>query len=626
MRDYKETKRGFRIVPRRDFDLKHVKGDIARSTCPDCSEDRGHPGDPSVRINLKTGLGKCFHCGRKYILEEKVRTYHERTRPKKKHDYLRPQCDDLLVLHTEQIIRYLAGRGLDDEELLRRMHVMEARRSFKGVEFPCIAFPSYDGDVIVNCMYRTTDKRLLQERDCELIPWNIDAALGQTELFITEGRMDALSLAHSGYDNVVSVANGSHSEMQMFDRFRYSHLDPLQTIYIAGDDDTEGMKLREALSQYFGESRCRIVRWEWPEGDGFRDAKDANECLMKGGKEAVRYCVEHAHDCPIRGEISLSSVEERVDDIRANGLPEGKTVGLYDLDENLKFLLGQFIVLTGSPGTGKSTFADFLAVRLLTRYGWKCAMYSPEKRPVQNHYAELEAKLLGYNIHDRTNILDSTHQRCKEYMQKNIFHIGGDIRNDLDTILHVAKEMQTKYGIRLLLIDPFAYIDLSHESGVTDYEKINENIKSLAKFASDNEICTILVAHPRKPVLLSSGKMAMPSLYDISGSSMFYNLCDTGVVLHKDEVIDRVVVYVEKVRDQPRMGRIGHGAICFDAESGRYNISHEEKVPGGVSRYIDYTINHKIWIPDIDGLDQELDFSSENPFSDDNPLSDELPF
>ena len=64
MQNYEETKRGFRIVPKSDFDFRQIRGDIARSTCPDCREERGHPSDPSVRMNLKTGLGKCFHCGR----------------------------------------------------------------------------------------------------------------------------------------------------------------------------------------------------------------------------------------------------------------------------------------------------------------------------------------------------------------------------------------------------------------------------------------------------------------------------------------------------------------------------------------------------------------------------------
>ena len=612
MKEYKETKRGFLIVPKADFDLKHIKGDIARSTCPACRDERGHPGDTSVKLNLKTGIGKCFHCGSKFILKEKFRTYNDRSRPVHKHDYKLPKCDDLKILHSPDIIAYLKSRKLDDEDLMMRMHVMEGVRNFKGLDFACMAFPAYDGKVAVNCMYRTVDKRLLQDSDCELIPWNIDAALGQTELFITEGRMDALSIAHCGYENVISVANGSNFEVCNFDRFKYSHLDNLKTIYIAGDMDTPGQKLRKNLALYFGESRCKIVEWSWPVGKEMDEVNDANECLIEGGKEAVKYCIDNAVDCPLSGVVTLTDVEDGMDDIRDNGLPDGKAIGLYELDNNMRFLEGQFIVLTGSPGTGKSTFADFIAVRLLVRFGWKCAVFSPEKRPIQEHYTEYASKLLGYNVHDKVNVHDGAYDRCKRYMDSNIFHIGGDIKKDMPTILHTAEQLIIKEDIKLLLIDPFAYIDLSHESGVTDYEKINENIRMLAEFATDKCICVILVAHPRKPVLLSSGKMAMPTLYDISGSSMFYNLCDTGIIMHKDDSINRIVVYVDKIRSQPRMGTVGHAAICFDPESGRYNICHADTSDAKMVRYIDYTINHKNWVPRTDAEQGTFNFEDDD--------------
>ena len=75
MKEYQETKRGYLLVPRHDFDFRQIHGDIARSTCPVCSENRAHPGDPSVRMNMKTGIGKCFHCGRQFLIKEQVRHY-----------------------------------------------------------------------------------------------------------------------------------------------------------------------------------------------------------------------------------------------------------------------------------------------------------------------------------------------------------------------------------------------------------------------------------------------------------------------------------------------------------------------------------------------------------------------
>ena len=106
--------------------------------------------------------------------------------------------------------------------------------------------------------------------------------------------------------------------------------------------------------------------------------------------------------------------------------------------------------------------------------------------------------------------------------------------------------------------------------------------------------------------------MAMPTLYDISGSSMFYNLCDTGIIMHKDDSINRIVVYVDKIRSQPRMGTVGHAAICFDPESGRYNICHADTSDAKMVRYIDYTINHKNWVPRTDAEQGTFNFEDDD--------------
>ena len=105
MPDYQETKRGYLIVPRHDFDFRHASGDIARSPCPSCSDNREHPGDPSVRMNLKTGIGKCFHCGRQFLIKEQMRPYLRQSGPSASRSYKLPKGDDLnlLVIHSDDV-------------------------------------------------------------------------------------------------------------------------------------------------------------------------------------------------------------------------------------------------------------------------------------------------------------------------------------------------------------------------------------------------------------------------------------------------------------------------------------------------------------------------------------------
>lgn len=604
MNEYEETKRGFRIVPKADFDFRQIRGDIARSTCPDCREQRGHPGDPSVRMNLRTGLGKCFHCGRRYILREKLKSYDRHSGPVHPHNYKLPKCDDLTILHTPELIGYMAGRGLTDEDLLTRMHVMEAKRSGK----PFLAFPSYDGRVVVNCMYRSIDKELLQEPGCEMIPWNIDAAIGQTELFITEGRIDALSLAQCGHENVISVANGSNFEMKNFDRFRYSHLDQIETVYIAGDNDTAGRKLRDNLAGYFGEHRCRIVEWEWLSEEGHMQAKDANECLTAGGREAVEYCIRHAAECPIDGEVTAKDQFDELDGLRQNGLPKAEKINLGEFDRYVMFQTSRLYILTGLPGTGKSTFADFLAVKLLIQSHWRCAIFSPEKFPVGLHYMEIAEKIMGKKF-DNPRLSDREYELCKNFMNENVFHISGEGKTDIASLLHTAEQQIIAHGVKMLVLDPFNYIDLGSDSGMTDTQKISRILITVVQFARAMDICVLVIAHPRKPGYDSRGRMIPVTLFDIFGSSDFNNKCDVGIVLERDREEDIIQVRVEKVRFA-MLGKTGVVPLHYEPDTGRYGNARYDT---SSSKYLKFDIGRESWLPGVDGVQQSIDFESPEP-------------
>ena len=72
-------------------------------------------------------------------------------------------------------------------------------------EWDALAFTFREGNKVVNIQYKTTSKQFAMENDCEIIPWNIDACIGQESIIITEGMMDALALMEIGYDNGIDI-------------------------------------------------------------------------------------------------------------------------------------------------------------------------------------------------------------------------------------------------------------------------------------------------------------------------------------------------------------------------------------------------------------------------------------
>ena len=64
----------------------------------------------------------------------------------------------------------------------------------------------------------------------------------------------------------------------------------------------------------------------------------------------------------------------------------------------------------------------------------------------------------------------------------------------------------------------------------------------------------------------------MPTPYDISGSSHFFNRADMILVIHRSKAntFDRVIVDVQKVRFSPQYGKIGVVFFDFDVPTSCY--------------------------------------------------------
>ena len=219
------TPTGYYIVPIDRLDIKHSRTDengtatIVRCTCPDCSDSRkrAHQNEPCVRLDMTTGLGKCYNCGFHFIVSTKVKAFGKH-QPVRKENWKLPRTDHLKRLDAVAI-DYLTKRGIQPQTA-KKAGVCSARHIIGGTERDCLAFTFREGTKVVNIQYKTTDKLFAMEPDCEIIPWNIDACIGQESIIITEGMMDALALMELGYDNVISVSNGADTELRTFNRFR----------------------------------------------------------------------------------------------------------------------------------------------------------------------------------------------------------------------------------------------------------------------------------------------------------------------------------------------------------------------------------------------------------------------
>ena len=76
LKEWQQISTGYFIVPNEKLHIVSKRTDengtvtIARCTCPDCSDSRkaDHIDQACVRLDMSTGLGKCYNCGFRFIL------------------------------------------------------------------------------------------------------------------------------------------------------------------------------------------------------------------------------------------------------------------------------------------------------------------------------------------------------------------------------------------------------------------------------------------------------------------------------------------------------------------------------------------------------------------------------
>lgn len=559
-----------------------------RFHCPVCGNEENHRRRCDAQFNQKMGVGHCFCCGSNFVLPNDwkpnyVPPARTERKPVTQDEKTREEIGKRVNLgdYPSDIMSYLTKRCLH-ADVMHLLGVGWAKLRYKYSTEPdtekyCLAFRYLEDGVLRNVQYKSLDKDFLMEAGCKLIPYNIDDALDADTIYLTEGMLDAATLVQCGYQGVVSLPNGTGTDMKTFDPYLKTHFEGKRIVY-AGDTDEPGVMKRNEVAQYFADYDFYYVEWSLSatnESNGNELPKDANDVLMMEGEDAVRRCVNFAKPMPIVGVATIDDQMEAFLELAENGVPRFPGIKLFGFTHMVHFEPGRVMIISGYPGSGKSTFADNIVIRLAVEQKWRAAIFSPEKYPMSLHYFELGQILMGRAMSSK-ELTRQAVQRGINFLRENIFHISED-KSDISDILAVAARLVRQKDIRVLLIDPFNYVDLPMIPGANDTQKISVVLKQIVEFAHAHKVLVIVVAHPKKPQSEGGrgGQQFNPSLYDIAGSADFYNKCDYGLILQREKPTDNTKaplltwVHVEKVRFR-HLGQIGRRAFGFDAVSGRF--------------------------------------------------------
>ncbi|MBQ0046818.1 MAG: toprim domain-containing protein [Prevotellaceae bacterium] len=468
----------------------------------------------------------------------------------------------------------------------------------------CISFNYFDRGGYINYKYRTIDKRFSLLFKGELIPYNIDSLIGKPVCYITEGEFDALTLIQCGYLETISVPNGAQKNLSWLDRFVETHFEDKKRIVLALDSDEKGIMLRNELIRRLDSERCQLVKWK-------ADCKDANEVLMRYGEDAVRECIKAACDIPLIGIQTANDVRDELQQLFEHGMQRGASVHMGEFDNLMTFETGRYMVVSGRPGDGKSEFIDELCLRLCLYHDWKIAYFSPENVPITYHLRKLCEKLTRYPFQESKRMTTQLFNACVHWLSENVCHIlpgygedgivygisesqkfgisetlnfntsenqkfrSSDIHptndsNTLDNILEIAHLAVARRGVRILVIDPLNRIEQDMQDGKSELQWYSHVNNTLSRFARRHKCLVILVAHPRKVNRANlDGKKRRVEMNDINGSADFGNKADYCLIVDRDDDLQVVTIFVDKVKFK-HLGTRGKCYLHYDKISGRY--------------------------------------------------------
>ncbi len=229
-------------------------------------------------------------------------------------------------------------------------------------------------------------------------------------------------------------------------------------------------------------------------------------------------------------------------------------VGWPELDEIFKFYPGQFVVVTGKAGQGKSTLILNMLTRLAFDAGIVSFLYVPENE---------------VNLREKMRLLWPRDDVSFEYLIRTKFIIQTSIRDEeqshtMGWVLSRAAAMVAAHKVEIVFIDPWNELDRAkpRDMLLTDY--IGECIMQIKDFCRSLGVTVILCAHPTKAVNENGGRL--PHLSDIEGSMAWYNKCDNGLIVVRDEGNTSRVISA-KVREIGA-GRLGQCYFKVDPATG----------------------------------------------------------
>lgn len=542
---------------------------IGKEACPTC-QAKGNDTSEDNLVRYADGHAYCYACG---LLEGVLNDFIKSTDALKMPKFVQPaslpfKAIGLNTCSTWGIVEELDKRGNTTDN---------------------IVYPYYNEQkVLVGIKYRnfetqrvTGEKDIFYDGELEIFGLHI-VSPAHTECIIWEGESDTLSgfqiNAHYAHFGIPGAQTGKKLMKRHSMFFRQ-----FKKVLICTHNDDEGENLRQDIVECLPQYMTYNV-YVPPE------FKDFNETLLKGkGQDCFRKMIQNAtlvsSEDLITGKKLKSAYLAYVADGKMLG---GFSTGFSVLDEMLGGGLhfGEFIILVGHTGRGKSTFVRDIAVNVLPelREGQKIMWVGTEMQPTAMLHKFVERKLgKRYTMRDGefTISIEKVDAALDDLCEEIIFYnnLGGDYQRIEDAIIAAIHQ----HDVSVVFLDVLC--DLSKD--FSDWKTASSICQRLVTLAQGDPV------DRRPPIVIfavnhtKGDENEQVEIDDMRGGSAVRQKA-TLIVSFEGDIEDDTGIRTLRVLKRSRMhdaGEFTSSKVKFDTKTREYTeYTEDDEKPNRSSR------------------------------------------
>ena len=340
---------------------------------------------------------------------------------------------------------------------------------------------------------------------------------GGKRLVITEGELDALSVAQANWDKykkfypVISVPSAAATGEQQLLASR-DWLRSFDEVVLFFDNDKVGKEITEKALRIIGIDKVKIA--VAPPG-----CKDASDILKEVGSERLLQCIWDAAPYVPVGIISKEDIWKAIQERnKVVSIPFPDCLaGVNSKIKGRRY--GEITLFISGTGSGKSTITREIIIHAIDHTEDKVGIISLEESP-----AETGMKLSGMAIYKNPAHEEIPEDELKEGFDK-VFNSDRIILLDHQGAIKDASiidqlEYMCLMGCKQIIVDHITILVSEGSEGLTGNEAIDKIMNDLLRVVKRHDVWIGLVSHLRK--VQTGGKSfedgRLPSLDDIRGS------------------------------------------------------------------------------------------------------------